>query len=92
VTLAADQLPLNSFGFFLTSLDRGSVAGPGGSQGTLCLGGAIGRYVGPGQIQNSGTTGAVSLALNVNAMPTPTGWCRRWSTTGSSSSRHQSFS
>jgi hypothetical protein len=74
VSLNAGQLPLSSFGFFLTSLDRGFVVGPGGNQGNLCLGGAIGRYVGPGQIQNSGVSGAVSLALDVNAMPTPTGF------------------
>jgi len=73
VTLNANGLPPNSFGFFLTSRARGFVVSPGGSQGNLCLGGAIGRYVGPGQIRNSGTSGAVNLALNVNAMPTPSG-------------------
>jgi len=73
MALNADRLPSNSFGYFLTSLDRGFVVSPGGNQGNLCLGGAIGRYVGPGQIRNSGTSGAVSLALNLNAMPTPGG-------------------
>ncbi len=32
----------------------GFVASPNGSQGNLCLAGSIGRYVGAGQIQNSG--------------------------------------
>ncbi|MEZ6017756.1 MAG: VCBS repeat-containing protein [Planctomycetota bacterium] len=72
-TLHADGLPLNSFGFYLASLDRGFVTNPGGSQGNLCLGGSIGRYVGAGQIQNSGALGATSLALDVNAIPTPNG-------------------
>ena len=43
LTIGAQDLPNNSFGFFLASRTQGLVAGPGGSQGTLCLGGAIGR-------------------------------------------------
>ena len=39
----------------------------------LCLSGGIGRYVGPGQIKNSGATGSFSLQLNLATMPTPTG-------------------
>ena len=73
VTLTAAQLPNNSFGFFLTSRTQGAVNQPGGSQGVLCLGGAIGRYVGPGQIKNSGTTGSFALAINLANTPTPTG-------------------
>ena len=53
---------------------QGSVANPGGSEGILCLGGAIGRYVGPGQIVNSGATGEVSLALDLTQTPQPTGF------------------
>jgi hypothetical protein len=71
VTLACSLLPLNSFGYFLTSVTQGNVAGPGGSQGTLCLGGAIGRY--SSFVQNSGTTGEVSLGIDLSALSTPTG-------------------
>ena len=71
--LVASDLPLNAFGFFLTSRTQGTVNQPGGSQGVLCLGGAIGRYVGSGQIQNSGATGSFSLALDLTQTPTPTG-------------------
>ena len=71
--LIADQLPPNSFGFFLTSQLSGLVMMPGGSLGNLCLGGAIGRFVGPGQIMNSGPSGSISLAVDLTAMPTPTG-------------------
>ncbi|MEM6671778.1 MAG: hypothetical protein AAF726_02980 [Planctomycetota bacterium] len=74
VLLTASGLPQTSFGFFLTSLTTGFVVGPGGSQGNLCLGGNIGRYVGTGQIQNSGLLGTFSLGLNLNATPTPTGF------------------
>ena len=73
LTLVASSLPDNAFGFFITSLDQGFVANPNGSEGNLCLSGAIGRYVGAGQIQNSGTTGGFSLALDLTMTPTPTG-------------------
>lgn len=73
LVLEASGLPANAFAFFLTSRTQGNVVMPGGSQGTLCLGGAIGRYVAPGQIQNSGVAGAVSLAVDLGQHPTPTG-------------------
>ncbi len=73
LALVAGDLPLNAFGFFLTSQAQGFVANPGGSQGNLCLGGSIGRYVGPGQILSSGAVGAFTLALDLTQTPTPTG-------------------
>lgn len=73
VTLTADDLPQSSFGFFLTSRTQGLVMNPGGSMGTLCLGGSIGRYVGPGQIKNSGAVGSYFLDLDLTQTPTPTG-------------------
>ena len=73
LSLVASDLPLNAFGFFLTSQAQGFVAGPGGSDGNLCLGGSIGRYVGPGQIVNSGAAGSFTLALDLTQTPTPTG-------------------
>jgi hypothetical protein len=74
LTLRAASLPLNSFGFFLTSRTQGFVVMPGGSRGNLCLSGSIGRYVGPGQIKNSGSIGQFELLLNLNQMPTPAGF------------------
>lgn len=73
VTLMASDMPQNAFGFFATSLTQGFVANPGGSQGNLCLGGSIGRYVGAGQVQNSGATGSISLAIDLTQHPTPGG-------------------
>jgi len=73
LTLVVSSLPNNAFGYFLTSLTQGVVPQPGGSLGVLCLGGSIGRYVGAGQIQNTGATGAFSLLLDLNQTPTPTG-------------------
>ena len=73
LTLEASRLPNNAFGFFITSLTQASTPNPGGSQGVLCLGGSIGRYVGPGQIMNTGMTGGFSLLVDLTQIPTPTG-------------------
>jgi hypothetical protein len=73
VTLQAESLPTNAFGYFLTSLTQGFVMNPAGSQGNLCLGGSTGRYVGAGQIQNTGASGAFALQLDLTQTPTPTG-------------------
>lgn len=70
--LSASSLPLSAFGFFLTSRSSGSVL-PANSMGRLCLSGAIGRFVGPGQVLSSGATGSFSLALDLALHPTPTG-------------------
>ncbi len=73
LTLRGSDLPLNAFGFFLVSDTQGFIANPGGSEGNLCLGGSIGRYVGAGQIQNSGATGEISLLIDNQLIPSPTG-------------------
>lgn len=73
LTVTATSLPNSAFGFFLVSQTQGFNMNPGGSAGNLCLAGAIGRYVGPGQIQNSGMTGAISLPLDLANTPQPTG-------------------
>lgn len=74
VRLVAERLPTNTFGYFLTSTTQGLVSNPGGSAGILCLGGQIGRYTGPGQVQNSGSTGVISLVLDLTQTPSPTGF------------------
>ena len=43
----------------------------GGSQGTLCLGGSVGRY--SQQAQQSGSAGAFSLPIDLTAIPQPMG-------------------
>lgn len=74
VTLVASQMPNSVFGFFITSQTQGFVQNPGGSAGNLCVSGAVGRYVGPGQVQNSGGAGMIQLALDLTSTPTPTGF------------------
>lgn len=73
LSLQASGLPAASFGFFLTSQAQALVSMPGGSQGDLCLGGAIGRFVGPGQILNSGAGGSFTLPVDLTQIPQPTG-------------------
>jgi uncharacterized membrane protein len=73
VTLTAERLPQNAFGYFLASLTTGDVFPVAGSQGRLCLAGGIGRYVGPGQILGSGVSGSFQLQLDLTTTPTPTG-------------------
>ncbi len=73
VTLSASGVPASTFGFFLVSQSAGFVANPAGSAGNLCLGGSIGRYVGPGQVQTSGASGSFSLAIDLTSTPQPSG-------------------
>ena len=73
MTLRASSLPQNAFGFFLVSDTQGFTANPGGSQGDLCLGGSIGRFVGAGQIKSSGSTGSFSLEIDLSNLPGPSG-------------------
>jgi hypothetical protein len=73
LVLHASSLPLNANGYFITSTTSLFIANPGGSLGNLCLAGSIGRYIGPGQVQNSGSSGSFSLAVNLFQHPTPTG-------------------
>jgi hypothetical protein len=71
LTLLASNLPPNQFGFFMNSHVQGLVMNPGGSQGHLCLGGAIGRYNMP--VLSTGTAGSMTLVLDLTSTPTPSG-------------------
>lgn len=66
LTLLASGLPTQTFGFFLNSLTEGSSAPPG-SQGTLCLGGQIGRF--SANVLNSGPTGEFALSVDLTDIP-----------------------
>lgn len=70
LVLWARDVTANQFGFFITSETPGFVASPGGSFGSLCLGGTIGRY--SKAITNSGPTGELTAAVDWTAMPSPT--------------------
>lgn len=73
LTLVAEQLPLGSFSYFLASNVLGPPVQPAGSQGDLCLGGALCRFDGSGQVQLAGPSGTVQLAIDSTALPHPAG-------------------
>lgn len=72
--LIATALPENAPGFFLASRASGFTPNPGGSDGNLCLSGAIGRFVGPGQVGDSGAEGRIELDVDLLQVPQPTGF------------------
>ncbi|MEL6715082.1 MAG: right-handed parallel beta-helix repeat-containing protein, partial [Planctomycetota bacterium] len=68
--LIAELLPPQQFGMFITSRSLGQVPMAGGL-GTLCLGGQIGRFNGPGQIQLSSAAGTIALGVDLTQVPQP---------------------
>ncbi len=74
VTLTVSDLPASSFGFFIVSPNQGLAMNPGGSSGNLCLSGQIGRYVGPGQVQQADASGNFELAIDLTMIPSPVGF------------------
>ena len=72
LTLDVRNLPADSLGYFLTSMDTIFLAGAGGSAGDLCIAStAIGRYA--GNVLDSGAAGSVSFSPDLTAIPGPTG-------------------
>jgi hypothetical protein len=67
LNLLASGMPNNQFGFFLVGPATGLVANPGGSQGTICIGGGLGRF--NGQVMNSGSSGTISAVVDTLAVP-----------------------
>lgn len=72
-TLRAGPLPYEVFGFFLVSRNQVVITNPGGSQGTLCIGLPLGKFVGPGRILSSGPAGSIAIPVDLTALPQPTG-------------------
>ncbi len=72
LTLVASQLPERQFALLLASMATTSGSTPMGSQGSLCLGGSIGRYNAGSQILLTGAHGSGSLWIDLNETPTPT--------------------
>lgn len=70
-TLKATQLPPGQFGVFPNSLTQGFVPNPGGSLGTLCLGGSIGRFT---TVQWIESNGEASLEFSFLAIPSGAGF------------------
>lgn len=67
VILLSDQLPLGLPGYYLIATDPGFVPFFGGSQGTLCLGGALYRL--NQNVQRVNAAGEVSRTLDLTELP-----------------------
>lgn len=67
LTLTVTDLPTNQFAYFLGSMTQANVPMAGGSDGTLCVGGTIARFV--SQISNSGIDGLVAIDVDLTAIP-----------------------
>ena len=67
LSVTASSLPPGEFGYFITSQTQGFRPFPGSSQGNLCLGGKIGRFV--KQLSGTGSGGTVTVALDLTAFP-----------------------
>jgi len=65
--LQATLLPPFQFGLLLASRDTAFVPNPGGSQGTLCLGGTIGRF--NSSITSASALGALTIDVDTTAIP-----------------------
>ncbi|MCB9909913.1 MAG: hypothetical protein H6829_06540 [Planctomycetes bacterium] len=74
LTLQADGLPQNVFGYFLNSDTQAFTPNPGGSLGNLCIGGTglIGRHNALADIRYSGLSGSFELVVDLANLPTPT--------------------
>lgn len=73
VRVRASQLPFGSVGFFLASRSFATVFPVPGSEGRLCLGSPIGRFVGPGEVRMAGSERQMVLRVDLTRIPTPTG-------------------
>jgi hypothetical protein len=67
VTLSGEAFPTNSVGLVVISYYADVVLNPGGSVGTLCLGGSIGRY--SNSLQHTGSTGTFTMSVDLQNMP-----------------------
>lgn len=67
LTLAVVDLPPSSFGLALNSDTAAFVPMAGGGQGTLCLGGSIGRHV--THVSSASAVGHVAVPIDLTALP-----------------------
>lgn len=72
-TLTASDLPFGGFGFFLVSATQDLVSSVPNSAGSLCLGGAIGRFNRPFEVQAIDSAGMIFLEVDLTSMPSPSG-------------------
>ena len=69
LSLTALKLPPLQFGMFFVGPGSGVTGAVPNSQGALCISGSVGRFNGPGEIQQADTGGELDLVVNLNAVP-----------------------
>ena len=69
LSLRATDLPAGAGAVFMFSRVPALVLQPGGSQGQLCLGGAVARFLGAGEVGPASTAGVAGLQVNLTALP-----------------------
>lgn len=67
--LLVESLPLNALGIFIASQTQGFGPNAGGGQGTICLGGSIGRF----GVFNTGSNGRAQTIVDPTAIAQPSG-------------------
>lgn len=67
--LRAEGMPQNALGIFIASLQDGWGPNAGGGQGTICIGGSIGRF----GVFNTSSTGRSQVTVFPGAIAQPTG-------------------
>lgn len=68
VTVTVTDLPANTFGLFVASMDTGVVVNPGGAAGNLCISGpSLGRYI--SQLVPANPDGVARLDVNLASIP-----------------------
>lgn len=70
-TIVASELPAGQFGLLFVGSQTDLVVNPGGSQGTLLIGGQVGRY--NGQVQAADPTGRMTFTMDPASIPSPFG-------------------
>ncbi len=71
LNLSATGVPVNQFGYLVASQTQGFIMTPGTSQGNLCLGGNIGRFL--NLVQSSGAAGTLNFDVDTTMVPQPSG-------------------
>ncbi|MEM8710159.1 MAG: VCBS repeat-containing protein [Planctomycetota bacterium] len=72
--LVARDLRPNVLTLFLASQTQASVPMAGGSAGTICLGGSVGRFLLPGQAGFTNADGLRDLTVDLTQIPQPNGF------------------
>lgn len=71
LSLTASKLPPLQFGMFFVGPGSGVTGAVPNSQGALCISGSVGRFNGPGEIQQADAGGELDLVVDLNAVPGP---------------------